>query len=37
MPDDINMKYQWFFISVFEPCVNCKKMCKAGENMENAD
>lgn len=25
-----------FFIPIFEPCVNCKKMCKSGENVENA-
>lgn len=36
MPDDINIKYQRFFISVFEPCVNSKKMCKVDENVENA-
>lgn len=25
-----------FFIPIFETCVNCKKMCKMGENVENA-
>jgi len=36
MPADININTNDFFIPVFEPCVNCKKMCKIGENVENA-